>query len=155
VSAKQKSQKGFVAVTLITLLAIALVIVVYSAILGTFTGGPVSVVTQGGQITYCQNTTGPWTSTLGNIGTGSSWYALFTTTGTGHKGPVNMTWVLQWSDGTNVSPGVNQTTQVALTGNAGQVIYASTDGGTSGQKDWGASTTTAGTYQIKVTITAA
>jgi hypothetical protein len=154
VSAKQKSQKGFVAVTLITLLAIALVIVVYATILGTFTGQNVTVVTQGGQITYCQNTSGPWTTTLGNIGNGSEWYARFATTSAGHKGPVNMTWILQWSNGTNVS-GVTQTTQVTLTGDSGQIIYASTDGGTSSQKNWGASTTTAGTYRIKVTITAA
>jgi hypothetical protein len=82
---------------------------------------------------------------------------MFNTTNAGHKGPVNMTWVLQEQDGSwaDVSPGVNQTTTVILAGTEGQVIYASTDGGASGQMNWGASTTTAGTYRIEVTITAA
>jgi len=148
---QKKSQRGFVAVTLITLLAIALVLVVYATILGTFTGSDVTVVTLSGDVQYCQNATGPWTTTLSNIGNGSAWYARFETTSSGYAGLVNMTWGLLES-GTEVSPSVNQTTQVTLTGTSGQIIYASADGTTTGIKNWGANTTQAGTYQIKVTI---
>jgi hypothetical protein len=151
VSARQKSQKGFVAVTLMTLLAIAMVLVVYASILGTFTGSDVSVVTMSAEVLYCKNTTGSWTSTLSNIGNGTDWYAIFNTTSTGHAGLVNMTWVLLKS-GSPVSPSVNQTTQVTLTGDAGQEIYASSNGDNSNTKNWGLNCTTAGTYQIKVTV---
>ncbi len=125
--------------------------------LGTFTGSTVTVVSLNGDIKYDDlnsTTASDWTPTLSNIANGSSWYTLFNTSSTGYTGLVNMTWQLQWSNGTNV--GVSQTTNnFNLTGAIGQVIYASDNGAITSNKNWGASTTSAGTYQIEMTVVTA
>jgi hypothetical protein len=152
---RSRTQREFVVVTLIALISIALVIAVYATLLGTFTGDAVTVVSLNGDIKYDDfnsTTAGDWTLTLGNIANGSQWYALFNTSSAGYQGDVNMTWTLQWSNGTAV-PGATQTTNnFALTGNAGQVIYASDVGTQGANKNWGQYTTDVGTYQIELEI---
>jgi hypothetical protein len=160
---RKRSQKEFVVVTLIALLATASIIVLYGAMLGTFEGGKVTVVALNGTLKYNRTnsaTASDWNVTLDNVPIGSSWYALFNTSSTGYQGNVNITWTLQNETSTdvweNVTPSVNQTTNNHyLDGTAGQVIYASTDGNQGTNKDWGASTTSAGTYRIKMTVTTA
>jgi hypothetical protein len=153
VSAKQKSQRGFVAVTLITLLAITLIIVVYAAILGTFTGGNVQVVAVKGTVYYSlDNSTNSadWSKTLTDVPINGSWYALFNVTGTGgYSGSVDIRWDLR----TN-STVIIQTvpTSVYLTGNA-QLIYASSYGLQQANYNWGQNTLVANTYYIVVTVT--
>jgi len=157
---RKRSQREFVVVTLIALLATASIIVLYGSMLGTFKGGKVTVVTLNGALKYSTtNSTTPsdWNATLSNVQNGTSWYTLFNTSSTGYQGDVNITWTLQqetapdvWED---VPPGVNQTTNnYPLNGAAGQVIYASSDGNQGTNKDWGASTTSAGTYRIEMTV---
>ena len=154
-SAKQKSQRGFVAVTLITLLALALVVIVYATLLGTFTGDTVGVVTLNGSLKYNEDNSTIWNTTLSGVANGSSWYVMFNTTEAGYAGDVNITWTLQelngaWAD---VSPSVNQTTNdFTLDGNAEQEIYASGSGLQEDVKDWGTGTSTAGTYRIKMEV---
>jgi hypothetical protein len=152
---RSKTQREFVVVTLIALISIALVIAVYATLLGTYTGSTVTVVSLNGEIKYDDlnsTTAGDWALTLGNIANGSTWYALFNTTSGGYNGNVNMTWTLQWSNGTAV-PGATQTTNnFALTGSAGQVIYASDTGDQSTNKNWGQYTTDVGTYQIELIV---
>lgn len=154
-SAKQKSQRGFVAVTLITLLAIALVIVAYATLLGIFTGGDVGVVSLNGTLKYNTDNSTTWYSTLSGVANGSSWYVMFNTTSSGYSGAVNITWQLQWSNGTDVSGATVNTNSFSLTGSAGQEIYAATNGLQSGNNDWGTDTTTAGTYRIEMTVVTA
>ena len=151
-SAKHKSQRGFVAVTLITLLALALVVVVYATLLGTFTGGDVGVVTLNGALKYNQDNGTTWSTTLSGVANGSLWYVMFNTSSSGYAGSVNITWQLQWSNGTDVSGAVQYTNGFSLTGSAGQEIYCSTDGAKSANYDWGTThTTAAGTYRIEMT----
>ncbi len=157
--ARQKSQRGFVAITLITLLAIALVIAVYATILGTFQGDQVTVVTLTGHIRYDEansTTASDWETTLSNIANGSEWYALFNITSGGYAGAVTITWWLQENTGSwqNMTTPVEQTTSDTLSGST-EIIYASGNGDQAGNKDWGASTTSAGTYRIKMKIVTA
>lgn len=158
-SARQKSQKGFVAVTLITLLALALVIIVYATLLGTFPGGQVQVVTVNGDLKYSTtNSTTPsnWTLTLNNIANGTSWYVMFNTTSGGYIGYVNITWQLQNYTGglwQNVAGAVVNTDNFYLNGSVGQEIYASTDGTQTENYDWGTNKTKqAGNYRIEMTM---
>jgi hypothetical protein len=159
VSTKQKSQRGFVAVTLITLLAIALVLVVYAAILGTRYGGEVTVGGVTGPVRYNTATSGTWTDTLSVTPAGSSWYAVWNTTGGEYEGPVSISWQLQkkgsqsdWSDATPV--GSAQTTSIVLT-SASQGIFVTSDGlDYSANFDWGQSGygNTAASYRVVATI---
>ena len=157
---RKRSQREFVVVTLIALLATASIIVLYGAMLGTFEGGKVTVVALNGTLKYNKTnstTASDWNTTLGNVAIGDPWYALFNTSSTGYQGDVNITWTLQNETSTDVwvdvTPGVNQTTNnYYLDGTAGQVIYASTDGDQGTNRNWGASTTSAGTYRIKMTV---
>jgi hypothetical protein len=155
---RSKSQREFVVVTLIALISMALIIAVYATLLGTYTGDTVTVVSLNGDIKYDDlnsTTAGDWSLTLPNIANGSVWYALFNTSSTGYAGDVNMTWTLQWTNGTAVPSATQTTDNFVLTGSTGQVIYAS-DAGTQGaNKDWGQYTTDAGTYQIELTIVTA
>ena len=152
---RSKTQREFVVVTLIALISIALIIAVYATLLGTYTGDTVTVVSLNGDIKYDDlnsTTAGDWSLTLGNIANGSSWYALFNTSSSGYVGDVNMTWTLQWSNGTAVPSATQTTNNFALTGSTGQVIYASDAGTQVANKDWGQYTTDVGTYQIELTV---
>lgn len=153
-STKQKSQRGFVAVTLITVLAIALVIVVYATILGTFQGGNVEVVALNGNLWYNKDNSTTWYTDLSGVGNGTSWYVMFNTSSTGPVQTVNIIWQLQNNTGTweDVSGATVNTNNFGLNGDAGQEIFASTDGLQTGNTDWGTYTPTAGTYRIKMTI---
>jgi hypothetical protein len=156
---RSKTQREFVVVTLIALIAIAAIITVYATLLATYTGDTVTVVSLNGDIKYDDlnsTTAGDWSLTLGNIANGSVWYALFNTSSSGgYIGNVNMTWTLQWTNGTDVPSATQTTNDFALTGSTGQVIYAS-DAGTQGaNKDWGQYTTVAGAYQIELNVVTA
>jgi len=154
-SERKRSQKGFVAVTLITVLAIALVLVAYATLLSTFTGGEVVVGTVAGQVWYStSNTTGgPWTATLNTSGTSVSWYSMVNLT-SAYTGQVQITWQLQRMDGTwgNVS-GAQVITTDELTG-SGQEVWASSNGDIAGNRDWSQTpgATTDGQYRVKAYI---
>jgi len=160
---RKGSQKGFVAVTLITILAIALVLIVYATFLGSFQGGEVTVGGVGGaQIKYSfnnNNESGPWTLTLNPSSVSTSWYARMNITAGDYSGPVNITWQLQKETGTDTwtNQGTPEYTPVVLTGSAGgQIIYVSSDGTfAAGNYNWKQKYTTAGTYRINATINSA
>jgi hypothetical protein len=155
VSAKQKSQRGFVAVTLITILAIALVIIAYATILGTFKGGYVTVATEHAQMWYSETNSSSvtWTSTLSNVANGSQWYSRLNITATGgYKGLVNVNWALYFSNDTAVSSATATTSNFNVTGTLGQIIYASSTGNIAGNKNWGAYTTVAASYYVKAVV---
>lgn len=148
---EKRSQKGFIAVTLITVLAITLVFVAYAAILGTISGGNVAIVAVAGSIGYSTtNTTGSFQSSLSNYPIGDPWYAQLNTSAGGYSGAVTIYWTLEKTPGT----WTNVTTQqysFTLDGTA-QTIYASTSGAITGNYNWGQNTTTADTYRITVII---
>jgi len=154
---KQQTHHAFITVAIIIMAAVAASIMVYAYILSTYYGGNVQVVTVQGQVWYCSsNSTSPsdWTATLSNVGNSSAWYAKFNTTSSGYNGAVTMTWTLQEDiTGTWTDQSATQSTGVTLTGSAGQIVYASSDGSQALNKNWGSSTTTAGSYRIKVVMT--
>jgi hypothetical protein len=155
---KSKSQRAFAAVTLLTVASVALVLIVYAALLGTIPGGEVYIGGSGsvnGTVYYStDNTNGPWTTTLNLSGTGpgTSWYARLNTN-TGYSGPVTISWQLQIKTGTSTwaNVGSAQTTSISLDGTA-QTIYTSGISN-SGNHDWKAEVNSqAATYRVYVTV---
>jgi len=161
VSERKRSQRGFVAVTLITVLAIALVLVVYAALLGTFTGGEVTVGGITASVWYSttnSTTNSDWEANLYNLTTSNNLFSKINITSAGYAGPVTITWKLQNKTGTtwdNVTGATTVTTSIDLDGTAGQNIYASSDGSTTGAQDWMTDISGGpgnGAYRVKVWI---
>lgn len=148
-SSKQISQRGFVAITLITLLALALTIVVYATLLGTFKGGDVGIVAVEGEVKYSLDNSTNWNSTISNRAITEPWYVLFNKTETdGYQGNVKVTWCLY-----NSTDSVHNVTTTSFNLNSSiQQIYASDNGLQAGNYDWGQNTGVADTYYIKVII---
>jgi hypothetical protein len=154
-----KSKKAFLAVTLVTVLSILAVIGVYAVLIGTFNGGQVTV--QGPSfstntvVTYSTDNA-TWSTALNIIS--EDWYARLEVAA-GYTGPVTITWQLQQenagSSWSNVN-GANATTSTAvpLTG-AAQYVYASSNGLSGNNYDWGLLTTTGGTYRVSATVNSA
>ncbi|UCE15844.1 MAG: hypothetical protein JSV12_08285 [Candidatus Bathyarchaeota archaeon] len=142
--------REFVVVTLITLISIVLIIAVYATILGTYTGGNVTVVTLSGTIYYSQDNSTGWATTLSNIANGSAWYTRFNVTTGGYSGAVSITWWLQKA-GANMTPAVEQTTSYTLGGGT-EAFYASSNGAQSGNYNWGQNATAADTYRVMMTV---
>lgn len=160
----KQSQRTFVSVTLLTVLSIAIVIVVYAAMLGgPYPGGEVKV----GGVTLIAGTpeyslvdqTGAWSPTLDVATTGTSWFARINTTGNEYVGPVRITWHLEklmagptWTDVSGISP---HTTDINLIANS-QTIYCSSNGDITTNNDWkndiSAASSGAGSYRVVVTI---
>lgn len=141
-------------VTMITVIAVTTVFIVYAAILGTYPGGNVSVQGMGGEIYYKQQAPVPtWAATL-NIANGTSWYARLNLTANVPVQTVNVTWTLEWLNGSNwdaVSTDAPET-QIALAGNP-LAIYVTATGIESGNHDWGLHTTNVDrTYRVKATV---
>lgn len=154
---QKKSRKILIIATALTAFALAAVIAVYAtAILGTFTGGHVTVVQITGQVTYGNdnNPSGTWSSTLQTV-SGNSWYTRLEIAG-GYTGSATVTFQLQEQNGaTWQNTGTPVTTgTISLTGSA-QNIYASSDGANSGNKDWSTDASSGGTYQIVATVNSA
>ena len=161
-SERKRSQRGFVAVTLITVLAIALVLVVYAALLGTFTGGEVTVGGITASVSYSttnSTTNSDYKANLYNLSISTdSMFSKINITNPGYAGPVSITWKLQnntlgtWA---NVTGATTVTTSIDLDGTAGQNIYASSDGSTTGAQDWMTDISGGpgnGAYRVKVWI---
>jgi hypothetical protein len=152
VTERKKSQKGFVAVTLITVLAIATVLIVYAALLGTIPGGEVTVGGVGGSIYYSSDNS-TWASAL-NISASTHWYARLTTTGGHYIGPVTISWQLQHkqANGNYTNLGSAIPTTYTLDGTA-QTIYATGTGVNYNNFDWSSTTGyTTGSYRVVATV---
>jgi len=154
VSERQKSQRGFVAVTLITLLAIAAVIVVYATILGTFKGGTVGVVGLEAKIWYSEDNSTGWTNALSGVSNGSQWYSRLNITSGSYTGLVNVTWTLRHSSNNSVVSGSPTVTTLNFNINSvGDTIYAATDGTAQTENtNWGLYTTKPGNYYVQAVM---
>jgi hypothetical protein len=152
-----KSKKGFLAVTLVTVLSILAVIGVYAVLIGTFTGGQVTVGSvASSNITYSSDNATGWTSTLSVSAASDAWYSRLEVGANSYSGPVTITWQLQnetapstWN---NVGSAVQ--TSMVLSGSA-QDVYASSNGASNTNFNWGSLTTTAGAYRVYVTVNSA
>ncbi len=152
-STSRKSQRTFVTVTVITVIAIATVFIVYAAVIGTYPGGNVNIQQMVGEINYWGEGSTAWATSI-SIGNGTSWYARLNLTSNIPSQTVNVTWTLQWLNGSNwdtVSTTAPET-QVTLTGVATQV-YVTTGGTEPGNYDWGTYTQTVDrTYRVKAVV---
>jgi len=156
-SATQKPQRAFLAVTMITVLAVAAIFMVYAVTLSTITGGTVTVSSVQGTIYYSETnaTSATWTTTLGSgntLGVGQAWYARLNITSSGYSEAVTIAWTLYDSTDTPV-PSATQSTSKTLSGST-EAIYASSDGGIASNKNWGTYTTSTGNYYLKAVISA-
>jgi hypothetical protein len=146
-------------VTSLTVLAIASVLVVYAVTIGSFTGGEVTV---GGMasstVTYSSdNINGPWETTLAPGSVSDLWYSRLEISAGDYSGPVTITWQLQKKTGTSTWEDVTSastTTTMTLAGTA-EDVYASSDGASTGNQDWGTYVTAAGTYRVIVSVESA
>ena len=155
-SKEKKSRKILVLATTLTVLALAAVITVYAvAILGTFTGGPVTVQKITAAVSYSDTNslTGTWNSTLQTLA-GNAWYTRLEVAA-GCHGPVTVTFQLQINNGTWTNTGTPTTTGVITLTGAAQDIYCATDGLNADNFNWGTVATSQGTYQIVATVNSA
>jgi hypothetical protein len=148
----RKSKKLLLISTALTIIALASVLTVYAAVLGTFNGNAFTVnnVTAG-TVTYSTDGSTGWTADISAFNVGGSLYARFELASTSYSGPATITWQLQENNGGWTNVGSAQTTTVTLTGSA-QTIYASASGSTSGNHNWGADISTGGSYRVTATI---
>lgn len=93
----QKSQRTFMTVTMITVIAVTTVFIVYAAILGTYPGGDVSIQTMQGTIYYKGEGSTTWATTL-SVGNGTAWYARLNVTTNVPSQTVNVTWTLEYNN---------------------------------------------------------
>ena len=153
---QRRSKKFLIVSTAITIIALASVLTVSAAVLlGTINGGNVTVAgVASGQITYgtTADGSGGWSDTL-EISTGS-WYTKLSVDA-GYSGPVTITWQLQsYATGTWTNAGSTTTTTCTLSG-SGDILYATTDGTITGNRDWSQTATSQATYRVIATISSA
>lgn len=147
------AQRSFVVVTLVTLFAIATVIVIYATLLATIPGGEVLVGEDvGGSVYYSETNSAAasWTTTLNVASTSASWYTRINFTST-YTGGVTITWYLQKKD-SNWANVTSQATTVVLDGGGNQAVYASSDGLIAGNHDWSTDITQNGQYRIEARV---
>lgn len=152
----KKSRKLLLITTVLTIVALAVVLSVYAVVqLGIINGGTVTVggVTTG-TISYNINNSTSWSTT--DPQPSGSWYAQLAIN-SGYAGPVTITFQLQtdasggWA---NVNSATVTTNTIVLTG-SGQNVYASTIGTQTSNQDWSTYATTAGAYRVTATINSA
>jgi len=148
-NAAPKPKRTFVAVTLVTVIAVTTVFLVYAAILATYIGGNVTVTEPGGSIQYTKTNTSnsSWTDTISVIN-GTSWYARINITNSGAQ-TVTLYWRLLKG---GVDQGVKVTTLNYGLSAGTNTVYGSTTGLFAGMYDWKPDTATSGTYQVKVEV---
>jgi len=153
-SASRKSQRTFMTVTAITVIAITTVFLVYAAILGTYPGGQVTINQMQGTIYYYGEGSTTWSTTL-SVGNSTAWYARLNVTSSIPSQTVNVTWTLEWLNGATwetVSGPTPPETQILLTGQP-TAIYVTAGGGSSGNYNWGTHTTSVDEiYRVKAVV---
>jgi len=153
-STTQKSQRTFMTVTLITVIAITTVFIVYAAIMGTYPGGNVSIQQMTATMYYQGDGSSTWATTL-SIGNGTTWYTRLNLTASIPSQTVNVTWTLEWNNaGTweTVSGPTPPETQITLAGTP-TAIYVTADGTYGPGYDWGQHTQTVNEiYRVKAVV---
>jgi len=150
-SATRKSQRTFMTVTAITVIAITTVFLVYAAILGTYRGGQVSINQMQGTIYYQGEGSTSWGTTL-SVGNGTAWYARLNVESNIPSQTVKVTWTLEFDNGTTVSGPTPPQTTITLTGSPA-AIYVTSDGTESGNYNWGTHTTSVDeVYRVKAVV---
>ena len=142
---------------MLTVLTISSVVVVYAVLIGTFTGGEVTIGGGAtGTVTYSTDQS-TWTPTLSPASAETSWYSKLNVNGGQYSGTaVTISWQLQrktgdttWSDVGDAIP-----TNMMLAAGS-QDVYATPTGVSTNNHDWGLDVTEEGTYRIVATVNSA
>jgi hypothetical protein len=150
-SKERKSAKILGVVTSLTILGLVLVEVVSAAFLATFNGTPVTVNDNlSGTVTYSTDGGLTWSSTAPAFNSNNSWQARFEVKSSSISGSATLTWQLK-NTGTWTNVGSPVSTSVSSI-KPGQSIYASSNGASSGNHNWGTDISTGGSYRVIVTV---
>jgi hypothetical protein len=150
----RKSRRLLFVATALTIISLASVLTVYAAVLGTFNGNAFTVNdVASGAVTYSiEGST--WAATPSAFNVGGPLYARFELSSTSHSGSTTITWQLQKDNSGWANIGSPVTTTVSLTGSA-QTIYASSDGSSTGNHNWGSDISSGGSYRVVATVATA
>ena len=151
-NASRKSQRTFLTVTSLTVLAVTTVFLVYAAVLLTLTGTTVTVSEGGGLMQYTLDNASndTWIGNLPSIINGTYWYARINITDAVAQ-TVTIDWTLQVLSGTWTDTGTpTQTTITLATGE--NTVYATATGLFTGNRNWGLDTISGGNYRVKATV---
>jgi len=156
-SASRKSQRTFMTVTMITVIAVTMVFIVYAALLTFYTGKNVVIGSMGGHVEYSlTKDPGSWDEIDISQGEGSEWYARIHLLSPPTQ-VVTVKWTLQmqsggtWTNPTNVTQFTSP--QISLTTTTFYVYaYDSGNNEITNNHNWGQHTTVAGTYRIVTEI---
>jgi len=151
-NATKQSQRTFLTVTLLTVLAVTTVFVVYAAVLLTLTGTTVTVNTGGGSMQYNLNgaSNATWVGSLADMINGTAWYARINITNAAAQA-VTIDWTLQVLSGTWTDTGTPTQTTITLAAGT-NTIYATATGVFTSNRNWGLGTTAGGQYRVKATV---
>jgi hypothetical protein len=149
-NATQKPQRTFLAVTLLTVIAVTTVFMVYAALLSTWTGNVVTITSEGGQILYSLTESSMnWQANLASMNTGTAWYAMLKLTGASAQS-VTVDWYLL--TGPIYTRGAKQLTTTMDLVAGTNFINATLTGISSGNFNWGSLTSSAGDFKVEVDV---
>jgi hypothetical protein len=140
----EKWQKA-IALMWIAVLSFIFVDVILTQVI--FKSPTVHVRTVEGTVEVSANQT-TWQNTDLNVKAGDSWYARFVADA-GAAGEVTLLWQLVEGEQESPIQGANVTTVFTLSG-GGNIIYATPDGESAGNLDWGAHCVESGDYIVTV-----
>jgi len=151
-STRPKTQRAFLTVTVITVIAVTSVFLVYAAVLSTLYGSTVTVNQTGGSVEYNLSNTSnaTWVSSLSAFNNGTNWYARMNITGAAAQA-VTINWVIEKNTGTWTQQAIPVNTTITLAAGS-NTIYATTTGVFSGNYNWGLQTLVSGSYRIKTVV---
>ena len=125
--------------------------------IGTFEGGDVTIGGGAtGSVTYSADQS-TWSTTLSPASADASWYSKLNVNGGQYSGTaVTISWQLQRKTGDASWADVGTSTVTSMSLGAGaQDVYATSDGGSTGNRDWGLDVTEQGTYRVRITVNTA
>jgi hypothetical protein len=143
--------------TMLTILSTASVVTVYAVLIGTFTGGEVTVGgSAAGTVEYSLDQS-TWSTTLSPASNITSWYSRLSINGGQYSGSaVTISWQLQRKVSESAWSNVGTATTTTMTLPAGaQLVYATANGQATGNRDWKADATETGTYRVLATVNSA
>jgi hypothetical protein len=152
----KKSEKLLIVATVLTIVALASVLVVFATVIGTFHGNSVTVTDLAqGTIKYSSTGTSGWGTDMSAFNaTVGSWYARFDVISTTYTGSSTVTFQLEKQNTDSSWSAAGSPVIISgfdLTGTSN--IYASSDGTSSGtMHDFGGDISASGTYRITVTV---
>ena len=148
-----RSRKSLIMLTMLTILSVASVAVVYAALIGTFTGGNVTIGgVATGAVTYSTDNS-TWTTSLSAPSADTAWYTKLTLNSGNYSGrAITISWQLQQKTGESTWTPVDTPTTTAMTLVAGsQDVYATLTGVWTGNRDWGA-VSAEGVFRVVATV---